>query len=48
MVYVYGLTPRVLERHLDEIFGFYGPIKRLRLFRTFAPDLPQPMNGPVR
>ncbi|KOS14670.1 rna-binding protein with serine-rich domain 1-like protein [Malassezia pachydermatis] len=38
VVYVYGLTPRVLERHLDEIFGFYGPIKRLRLFPHERPS----------
>lgn len=32
VVYVYGLTHKVRERHLDEIFGFYGGIIRLRLF----------------
>ena len=32
VVYVYGLTHKVRERHLDEIFGFYGGITRLRLY----------------
>ena len=31
-VYVYRLTHKVTERHLEEIFGFYGEISRLRLF----------------
>lgn len=32
VVYVYNLTHKVKERHLDEIFGFYGTIRRLRLY----------------
>ena len=38
-VYVYRLTHKVTERHLDEIFGFYGEISRLRLY---APIHKQP------
>lgn len=34
-VYVYRLTHKVTERHLDEIFGFYGEISRLRLYASF-------------
>lgn len=34
VVYVYGITERVHERHIDDIFGHYGPIVRLQLFRT--------------
>ena len=30
-VFVYGLTAKVVERHIDEIFGFYGSIERLRM-----------------
>ncbi|KAI3629052.1 hypothetical protein CBS9595_000124 [Malassezia furfur] len=38
-VYVYGLTDKVDDRHLDEIFGHYGRIARLRVRRgTCAPD----------
>jgi len=36
VVYVYGLTERVHERHLDDIFMHYGALVRLRLFRTNA------------
>ena len=36
VVYVYGLTERVYERHLDDIFRHYGTLVRLRLFRTNA------------
>ncbi|WFC96614.1 hypothetical protein MBRA1_003275 [Malassezia brasiliensis] len=32
-VYVYGLTDKVDDRHLDEIFGQYGRIARLRVRR---------------
>ena len=32
IVYVYNLTHNATERHLDEIFGFYGGIRRLRLY----------------
>ena len=31
-VYVYRLTHKVTEQHLEEIFGFYGEISRLRLY----------------
>ena len=34
IVYVSGLTERMLERHLDEIFGFYGRIERLQLHES--------------
>lgn len=36
VVYVTGLTDRVNEQHLEEIFGFYGRIERLRLHPTLA------------
>jgi len=33
LVYVYGLTERVAQRHLDEIFGHYGHIERIEMPR---------------
>lgn len=30
-MFVYGLTAKVVERHIEEIFGFYGSIERLRM-----------------
>ncbi|WFD26628.1 hypothetical protein MNAN1_001611 [Malassezia nana] len=35
-VYVYGLTERVQERHLEDIFGRYGALVRLCLHRAPA------------
>ena len=38
-VYLYGLTDKVDDRHLDDIFGHYGRITRLRVRRgTWPPD----------
>lgn len=33
-VFVYGLTDKVMERHVDEIFGFYGRIRRLKIHNS--------------
>lgn len=35
-VYLYGLTDNVDDRHLDDIFGQYGPLARIRVRRDTA------------